>query len=49
MDDILDDMGSKWKTISKDTQIAVAQAVAGTRQYNQLIALMDTWDVFQKN
>ena len=49
MDDILDDMGSKWKTISKDTQIAVAQAVAGTRQYNQLIALMDKWDVFQEN
>lgn len=49
MDDILDDMGSKWKTISKDTQIAVAQAVAGTRQYSQLIALMDKWDVFQEN
>lgn len=49
MDDILDDMGSKWKNISKDTQIAVAQAVAGTRQYSQLIALMDKWDVFQEN
>lgn len=49
MDDILDDMGSKWKTISKDTQIAVAQAVAGTRQYTQLVALMDKWDIFQEN
>lgn len=49
MDDILDDMGEKWKTIDKSTQIAVAQAVAGTRQYTQLIALMDNWDKFQTN
>ena len=49
MDQILDEMGSKWKTVSKDTQIAVAQAVAGTRQYSQLVALMDNWGEFQKN
>ena len=49
MDDILDDMGAKWKTIDKATQIAVAQTVAGTRQYTQLIALMDNWDKFQDN
>ena len=49
MDDILDDMGAKWKTIDKATQIAVAQTVAGTRQYTQLIALMDNWDKFQSN
>lgn len=49
MDDILDDMGKKWQTIDKATQIAVAQTVAGTRQYTQLIALMDNWDKFQSN
>lgn len=49
MDDILDEMGAKWQTISKDEQIAVAQAVAGTRQYTQLVALMDKWDVFKEN
>jgi TP901 family phage tail tape measure protein len=49
MDDILDDLGSKWSTLSSDTQIAVAEAVAGTRQYTQLIALMDNWDKFQTN
>ena len=49
MDDILDDMGSKWGTLSKDMQIAVAQTVAGTRQYTQLLALMDNWDFMQQN
>ena len=41
MDTILDEMGSKWNTLSKDTQVALAQTVAGTRQYAQLVALMD--------
>lgn len=49
MDDILDDMGAKWKMIGKEQQVALAQTVAGTRQYNQLVALMDNWDKVQKN
>lgn len=49
MNNILDEMGSKWNTLSKDTQVAVAQSVAGVRQYTQLIALMDNWDFFQQN
>jgi TP901 family phage tail tape measure protein len=49
MDDILDEMGAKWKTLSNDTQVALAQTVAGTRQYTQLVALMDNWDTFNEN
>ena len=49
MDIILDDLGSKWGTLGRDTQIALAQTVGGVRQYNQIIALMDNWDFFQKN
>lgn len=49
MDDILDEMGDKWNTISKDQQIALAETVAGVRQYTQLVALMDNWDFFQEN
>ena len=49
MDDILDDMGSKWTTLSKDQQVALAQTVAGTRQYTQLVALMDNWDFMKEN
>lgn len=41
MDDILDEMGEKWDELSSDQQVALAQAVAGTRQYTQLVALMD--------
>jgi hypothetical protein len=29
--------------------MALAQTVAGVRQYTQFIALMDNWDYFQKN
>lgn len=49
MDDILDEIGAKWNTIGKDQQIALAQTVAGVRQYNQFIALMDNWDFMQEN
>ena len=49
MDNILNEMGSKWNTLSKDSQVALAQNVAGVRQYTQLIALMDNWDFFQEN
>ncbi len=49
MDTILDEMGSKWDTISKDQQVALAQTVAGVRQYNQLVSLMDNWDFMEEN
>ena len=45
MDNILDEMAAKWGTLAKDQQIALAQTVAGVRQYTQLIALMDNWNV----
>ena len=41
MDDLLDEMGTKWTTLGKDQQLALAQTVAGVRQYTQLVALMD--------
>ena len=49
MDQILNDLGSKWSTFSKDTQIALAQVVGGVRQYNQILALMDNWTSFEQN
>lgn len=49
MDVILDEMGSKWSTLSRDMQVAVAQTVAGTRQYTQMITLMENWDFFKQN
>ena len=49
MNTILDEMGAKWETLNKDQQVALAQSVAGVRQYTQLIALMEDWDVMQSN
>lgn len=57
MDDILDDLGEKWNSfdidgnplISKDAKVALAQTVAGVRQYTQLMALMDNWDFMKEN
>ena len=49
MDNILDEMGAKWETLSQAEQVALAQTVGGTRQYTQLISLMENWDSFQKN
>ena len=44
MDSILNEMGAKWETLSKAQQVALAQTVAGVRQYTQLVALMDSWN-----
>ena len=44
MDTLLDEMASKWGTLAEDQQIALAQTVAGVRQYTQLVALMENWD-----
>ena len=49
MDIILDELGTRWETLARDEQIALAQGVAGIRQYNQFISLMDNWDVMQEN
>lgn len=48
MDTILNEVGAKWEVLGKDQQMALAQAVAGVRQYNQFIALMDNWGYFQE-
>ena len=49
MNDILDETGAKWQSIGKEQQIALAQTVAGVRQYTQFIALMDNYDKVLKN
>ena len=44
MDTILDETAEKWGALTKDQQAALAQTVAGVRQYTQFIALMDNWN-----
>jgi len=49
MDTILEEMAAKWETLNQDQKMALAQTVAGTRQYTYLISLMDNWDSMTKN
>ena len=49
MDGILDDIGDKWSVISDDQKVALAQTVAGVRQYTQFMALFDNWDFMEQN
>lgn len=49
MDVILSELGDKWETLAQDQKIALAETVAGVRQWTQLIALMDHWDFFEEN
>ena len=44
MDDILNEMANVWDKLNNDQQVALAQTVAGVRQYTQLVALMENWD-----
>ena len=41
---IMDNVGQKWGTFDKNTQKAVATAMAGTYQYNKLISLFDNYN-----
>ena len=49
MDDVLDETAGKWDNMTQAQKMAFAQTVAGTRQYTQLMALMDNWDDMQVN
>lgn len=49
MDAILDGIAEKWTGLTKAQQMALAQTVAGVRQYTQFIGLMENWDDFQSN
>lgn len=49
LDDILDDTAEKWDTLTRAQQMATAQTVAGVRQYNNFISLMNNWDDMEAN
>lgn len=49
MDILLSETATKWETLTGAQKTALAQTVAGVRQYGQFISLMDNWEDFQKN
>ena len=46
--DVLADLAAKWETLDETQQSAIAEAVAGKRQANVLMALMGDWESVQK-
>lgn len=49
MGDIITDLGNKWQTMSAAQKTATAQIVAGKRQYTQLMALFENWNMYNQN
>ena len=43
MTDIMDELGSKWDTLSKKDRLAIGEAIAGKTQLNVLTGLMNNW------
>lgn len=48
MGDVIEEIGGKWNKLSREQQVALAQTMAGTRQYNNLLSLFDNWDMYTK-
>ena len=48
MGEVIEEIGNKWDTFSREAQVGLAQAMGGTRQYSNLTALFENWDKYQK-
>ena len=46
MGDVVEEVAEKWDKLSNAQQVAIASAMAGKRQYNNLIALFDNWGMY---
>ena len=46
MGSVIEEIGAKWGDMTREQQLSLAQTVAGTRQYNNLLALFDNWDMY---
>ena len=45
---VMEEIGQRWGTMTKEQQVYLAQTMAGQRQMNNLIALFDNWDMYTK-
>lgn len=48
MGEVVEEIGDSWDTLSRNQQVALAQTIAGTRQYSRMMALFDNWDMYQE-
>lgn len=47
MGQVIEQVGKKWSTFSREQQIYIAQTMAGQRQYSNLVALFDNFDQYE--
>ena len=45
---VMEEIGNRWTTLTKEQQVYLAQTMAGQRQYNQLISLFDNWTQYSE-
>lgn len=45
---VIEEVAAKWDSWTEAEQTAMAQTMAGTRQYNNLVALFDNWDMYTR-
>lgn len=45
---IVEEIGGKWQTLENAEKQAIAQTIAGKRQYTQVMALFENWDMYEK-
>ena len=48
MGEVIEEVGAMWGKLSREQQVALSQTMAGTRQYNNLLALFDNWGMYTK-
>ena len=46
MGDVIEEVAGKWDTWTEAQKTAMAQVMAGKRQYNNLVALFENWDMY---
>ena len=49
MGEVIEEIGGKWTSMSREQQVALSQIMAGTRQYNNLLSLFDNWEMYTKS
>ena len=49
MGEVMEEIGGKWTSMSREQQVYLSQVMAGTRQYNNLLSLFDNWDQYTKS
>ena len=48
MGEVIEEIGGKWASMTREQQVSLAQTIAGTRQYSRMMSLFDNWDMYEK-